>query len=71
MKQFRLAFFVLLCPLAANAQQLLTLEEAIQQGITKQYAIQISRQREQIAANENTLRKIIPFLDLISHFLED
>jgi len=55
MKQFRLAFFVLLCPLAANAQQLLTLEEAIQQGITKQYAIQISRQREQIAANENTL----------------
>lgn len=55
MKQFRLAFFVFLCPLAAQAQQLLTLEEAIQQGITKQYAIQISRQREQIAANENTL----------------
>jgi outer membrane protein TolC len=55
MKQFRLAFFVFLCPLAAEAQQLLTLEEAIQQGITKQYAIQISRQREQIAANENTL----------------
>ena len=51
MKQFRLALFVLLCPLAAEAQQLLTLEEAIQQGITKQYAIQISRQREQIAAN--------------------
>ena len=55
MKLFRLAFFVFLCPLAAEAQQLLTLEEAIQQGITKQYAIQISRQREQIAANENTL----------------
>jgi outer membrane protein len=55
MKQFRLALFVFLCPLAAEAQQLLTLEEAIQQGITKQYAIQISRQREQIAANENTL----------------
>ena len=55
MKQFRLAFFVFLCPLAAEAQQLLTLEEAIQQGITKQYSIQISRQREQIAANENTL----------------
>jgi outer membrane protein TolC len=55
MKQFRLAFFVFLCPLAAEAQQLLTLEEAIQQGITKQYTIQISRQREQIAANENTL----------------
>jgi outer membrane protein TolC len=55
MKPFRLAFFVLLCPFAAQAQQMLTLEEAIQQGITKQYSIQISRQRERIAANENTL----------------
>ncbi|MHA8073624.1 TolC family protein [Aquirufa sp. HETE-40SA] len=55
MKPFRLAFFVLLCPIAAQAQQMLTLEEAIQQGITKQYSIQISRQRERIAANENTL----------------
>ncbi|MFM1821411.1 MAG: hypothetical protein RLZZ402_1770 [Bacteroidota bacterium] len=55
MKPFRLAFFVLLCPIVAQAQQMLTLEEAIQQGITKQYSIQISRQRERIAANENTL----------------
>lgn len=55
MKPFRLAFFVLLCPIAAQAQQMLTLEEAIQQGITKQYSIQISRQRERIAANENSL----------------
>jgi outer membrane protein TolC len=55
MKLFRLALFVLLCPIAAQAQQMLTLEEAIQQGITKQYSIQISRQRERIAANENTL----------------
>jgi len=55
MKQFRLAFFVFLCPLVAQAQQSLTLEDAIQQGITKQYSIQISRQRERIAANENSL----------------
>ena len=55
MKLYRLAFFVFLCPIAAQAQQMLTLEEAIQQGITKQYSIQISRQRERIAANENTL----------------
>ena len=34
---------------------MLTLEDAIQQGITKQYSIQISRQRELIAANENSL----------------
>ena len=34
---------------------MLTLEEAIQQGITKQYSIQISRQRERIAENENSL----------------
>ncbi|MEN9961157.1 MAG: hypothetical protein RL045_1410 [Bacteroidota bacterium] len=55
MKPFRLALFAILSPLAAQAQQLLTLEEAIQQGITKQYSIQISRQKERIAANENSL----------------
>lgn len=55
MKLYRLAFFVLLCPIAAQAQQMLTLEEAIQQGITKQYSIQISRQRQRIAENENSL----------------
>ncbi len=55
MKLYRLAFFVFLCPIAAQAQQMLTLEEAIQQGITKQYSIQISRQRERIAENENSL----------------
>jgi len=55
MKHIRLYFIALLCPVMAQAQQLLTLEEAIQQGITKQYSIQISRQRERIAANENSL----------------
>jgi outer membrane protein len=55
MKLFRLAFFALLSPIAAQAQQMLTLEDAIQQGITKQYSIQISRQKERIAANENSL----------------
>ncbi len=55
MKLFRLALFALLSPIAAQAQQMLTLEDAIQQGITKQYSIQISRQRERIAANENSL----------------
>jgi outer membrane protein TolC len=55
MKHFRLYFIALLCPAFAQAQQILTLEEAIQQGITKQYSIQISRQRERIAANENSL----------------
>ena len=55
MKLFRLALLALLSPIAAQAQQLLTLEDAIQQGITKQYSIQISRQRERIAANENSL----------------
>lgn len=55
MKHFRLALFAILCPLVVEAQQVLTLEEAIQQGISKQYSIQISRQRERIAANENTL----------------
>lgn len=55
MKPFRLALFALLSPIAAQAQQMLTLEDAIQQGITKQYSIQISRQRERIAANENSL----------------
>lgn len=55
MKHFRLAILALLCPIAAQAQQILTLEEAIQQGITKQYSVQISRQKERIAANENSL----------------
>ena len=55
MKLFRLALIAFLSPIAAQAQHLLTLEDAIQQGITKQYSIQISRQREQIAANENSL----------------
>lgn len=55
MKLFRLALFAFLSPIAAQAQQMLTLEDAIQQGITKQYSIQISRQRERIAANENSL----------------
>ena len=55
MKHFRLALFAILCPLVVEAQQVLTLEDAIQQGISKQYSIQISRQRERIAANENTL----------------
>jgi len=55
MKHFRLALFAILCPLFVKAQQVLTLEDAIQQGISKQYSIQISRQRERIAANENTL----------------
>ena len=55
MKHFRLALFAILCPLFVQAQQVITLEEAIQQGISKQYSIQISRQRERIAANENTL----------------
>ncbi len=55
MKHIRLYLIALLCPVMAQAQQILTLEEAIQQGITKQYSIQISRQRERIAANENSL----------------
>lgn len=55
MKLFRLALYAFLSPIAAQAQQMLTLEDAIQQGITKQYSIQISRQRERIAANENSL----------------
>lgn len=55
MKLFRLALLAVLSPIVAQAQQLLTLEDAIQQGITKQYSIQISRQRERIAANENSL----------------
>ncbi len=55
MKPFHLALFALLSPIAAQAQQILSLEDAIQQGITKQYSIQISRQKERIAANENSL----------------
>jgi outer membrane protein TolC len=55
MKHFRLVSLAILCPLFVKAQQILTLEEAIQQGISKQYSIQISRQKERIAANENTL----------------
>jgi outer membrane protein TolC len=55
MKPFRLALIALLSPFATQAQQMLTLEDAIQQGITKQYSIQISRQKERIAANENSL----------------
>jgi outer membrane protein TolC len=55
MKHFRLAILAIMCPILAQAQQIITLEEAIQQGITKQYSIQISRQKERIAANENSL----------------
>lgn len=55
MKLIRLAFFAILSPFSAQAQQMLTLEDAIQQGISKQYSIQISRQKERIAANENSL----------------
>ncbi len=65
MKPFRLALFALLSPIAAQAQQMLTLEDAIQQGITKQYSIQISRQKERIAANENSLGNA-GFLPLIT-----
>lgn len=55
MKQIRLALLTLLFPFASEAQQVLSLEDAIQQGISKQYTIQISRQKEKIAANENSL----------------
>jgi len=55
MKKYRLAIFAIFSPFLAQSQQLLTLEEAIQQGINKQYSIQISRQKERIAANENSL----------------
>ena len=55
MKKYRLAIFAILSPFLAQSQQLLSLEEAIQQGINKQYSIQISRQKERIAANENSL----------------
>jgi outer membrane protein len=55
MKQLRLALLTLLFPFISQAQQVLSLEDAIQQGISKQYAIQIFRQREKIAANENSL----------------
>jgi outer membrane protein TolC len=55
MKLFRLALFALLCPVAVQAQNTLTLEDAIQQGITKQYSIQIARHKERIAANDNSL----------------
>jgi outer membrane protein TolC len=65
MKPFRLALFALLSPIAAQAQQMLTLEDAIQQGITKQYSIQISLQKERIAANENSLGNA-GFLPLIT-----
>jgi outer membrane protein TolC len=55
MKKYHLAIFAILSPFFAQSQQLLSLEEAIQQGINKQYSIQISRQKERIAANENSL----------------
>lgn len=55
MKKYRLAIFAILSPFLAQSQQLLSLEAAIQQGINKQYSIQISRQKERIAANENSL----------------
>lgn len=55
MKKYRLAIIAILSPFFAQSQQLLSLEEAIQQGINKQYSIQISRQKERIAANENSL----------------
>lgn len=41
--------------LSVQAQETLRLEDAIQQGLQNQFAIQIAKKREKIAENENTL----------------
>jgi outer membrane protein TolC len=55
MKSFGLISLFILTSLSSNAQDLLRLEDAIQQGLQNQYSIQILKKRELQAANDNSL----------------
>lgn len=55
MKSFGLISLFILTSLSSNAQDLLRLEDAIQQGLQNQYSIQILKKREIQAANDNSL----------------
>lgn len=63
-KTFLLIFFT--AGLTANAQELLSLEEAIALGLENNYAIKIAEKDEEIAGNNNSVGNagILPTLDL-------
>lgn len=63
-KTFFLIFFT--TGLAANAQELLSLEEAIALGLENNYAIKIAEKDEEIAGNNNSVGNagILPTVDL-------
>lgn len=55
MKTLGLISLIILTSLSSQAQEVLSLEDAIQQGLQNQYSIQILKKREKQAANDNSL----------------
>jgi outer membrane protein len=65
MKNLRLNYILLLLllPLTAGAQKLMTLDEAIMQALNNNYSLKISRNDQAIAENNVTLAPFLPTLD--------
>ena len=65
MKNLRHSFIVLmlLLPLTAGAQKLLTLDEALMQALQNNYSLKISRNNQAIAGNNVTLAPFLPTVD--------
>ena len=65
MKNLRLSFIllVLLLPLTAGGQKLMTLDEAIMQALEHNYSLKISRNDYAIAENNVTLAPFLPTLE--------
>ena len=66
MRKFRpnwLILLLLLLPLAAEAQDLMTLDEAISLALENNYSLKISRNNQSIAENNVTLAPFLPTLE--------
>jgi len=61
--RYSLILFVLLLPLTAGAQKLMTLDEAIMQALQHNYSLKISRNDQAIAENNVTLAPFLPTLE--------
>ncbi len=65
MKNLRRSFvlLMLLLPLTAGAQKLMTLDEAIMQALENNYSLKISRNDQAMAENNVTLAPFLPTLE--------
>jgi outer membrane protein TolC len=72
MKNLRYSFvlLLLLLPLTAGAQKLMTLDEAIMQALENNYSLKISRNDQAIAENNVTLAPFLPTLETSARQLQ-